>query len=428
MTATERESADSPGGSDASHRRPLVLENAPFRRLLTAQSLSLVGDQIATIALTFLILRQGSDGAFKLSMILAAKVVALSVSSIFAGVLADRWSRRKVMMLADAVSIVAQGATALLVLTGQIDIIAICVLQALCGLAVGSFRPSSVGIVPVIVPQDRLLRANSLISASGNAANVLGPVVGGAVLGAFGTTAALIIDVATFVVSLTLIARLPDVQTPLRVAERARDSLRNGWTEVIRRPWLRWMLIYFSCFQFAVLSTQMVAGPIRMQESFHGATSWSYVVAALGIGTVLGSMLAPQLRPRRPLVVTLVSVLSFCLSHALLAVAGSIVVIAAGFAIAGVGLGIASVLWATTLQTQVPNDMLSRVSSYDWLTSTALRPVGLAITGLVVARWEPRAPLLIAVALLLVVTGAVLLSSSVRDVGRAREVPALDHA
>ena len=125
----------------------------------------------------------------------------------------------------------------------------------------------------------------------------------------------------------------------------------------------------------------MVLGAVLAHERLGGAAAWGVILAALGAGNVLGALVMVRVHPRRPLVVSALGSVPFALPLACIALGAGTAVIAVCAGVAGAALSVGDTLWETTLQQQVPADVLSRVSSYDWLGSLAFVPLGYAAAG-----------------------------------------------
>ena len=119
-----------------------------------------------------------------------------------------------------------------------------------------------------------------------------------------------------------------------------------------------------------------------------GGAIWS----AFGVGALGGGLVALHFRPRRPLVAATVATAGFIPLPALLAAAAPVALIAPAAALGGAGPALCGTLWDTTMQQQVPTEVLSRVSAYDWAGSVALLPVGYALAGPMAALIGPAPP------------------------------------
>jgi MFS family permease len=377
--------------------RSVIAAEPGFRRVLLAQGLSTHGDQIAAVALTFAILRAG--GAVDLGVVLAAKIAALSVFSIIGGTLADRRSPRSVMLAANASCCVTQSLTALALGTGHLALGILLPLQIASSAGTGAFRPAATALTPALVADAHLLRANALLGMTAHIAVTVGPALGAALMVAVGARTALVVDAATFAAGVLLIARVPAAPAGADVSTRSKVgfhcSVMEGWSEVRDRRPIRTMILFFAGYQLFVTSTLGAAGPARA-DLIGGPRAWSVVLGAMGVGMILGGVLAPHIHTARPLRAAVWMSASLGLAFPVLAVSHALPVIAAAFVLAGVAMEIGNVLWFTTLQTSVPRERLARVSSFDWFTSTSLRPLGLMLNGWLIATVGPGMPLCLA--------------------------------
>jgi hypothetical protein len=130
-----------------------------------------------------------------------------------------------------------------------------------------------------------------------------------------------------------------------------------------------------------VLPSIFVLGPVLAERELDGASSWAVVVAAFGIGSIAGDLLVLRFKPSRPLLVAAVAFVVASCQAAIVGSGLSVAGIAALEAVTGVAVSVGFTLWETTLQEQIPERSISRVSSYDFLVSVGAMPVGLAIAG-----------------------------------------------
>jgi MFS family permease len=164
-------------------------------------------------------------------------------------------------------------------------------------------------------------------------------------------------------------------------------------------------------------------GPVVADRSLGGAAAWGTVLAAMGVGALLGSVLAVRVKPRRPLVLAGASYALFVLPLAFLAAGAPVPLLALGALAGGAAMMLGNSVWETTLMRHVPNEWLSRVSAYDWFGSLAFQPIGFAIWG-PIAALIGLSPALWVATCLLVATNATLLSiPAVRGLREPQEVP-----
>jgi predicted MFS family arabinose efflux permease len=392
-----------------------VLRLRDFRLVFGAFAVSVLGDRMVTIALAFAVLELGGS-ASEVGIVLACRTLPLALAVLVGGVVADRVSRRAVMVAADLARLASQGLLGVLLITGAPPIWVLAVLSGLTGMATGFFNPASTGLMPAVVPPDRLQQANGLRATAMSGGEIVGPALAGVLIATAGPGWALAIDGATFGVSAAFLARL---RLPRRLA-RAKTSflqdLREGWGAFRSRRWV-WTLVVAGSLGNMFWGAVSVLGPVVAQAELGGAAVWGSVMAAMGVGALGGGVLAIRVRPRRPLVLSLTVLTLFAAPPALLAVGAPAAVVAVGTALAGGGMMLGNSLFESTFQRRVPADLLSRVSSYDWFGSLALQPIGLAIWGPLAVAIGIDEALWLASALLFV---SILAPLAVREV---REMP-----
>ncbi len=287
------------------------------------------------------------------------------------------------------------------------------VLQAISGTATAFFNPASTGLTPLTVSPERLQQANALRGTAMALSGIVGSALSGVLVVTIGPDWALAIDSLTFAVSAFFLSqlRLP-AQVTLPPQTFFRD-LRDGWHEVASRTWV-WAIVVGAAVGNMMVSIFVVLGAVISKESLGGPGAWAVIVTALGIGSLLGSIVALRLHVRRPLFLGSALVGLFALPIALLALHAPVAVIAGAALLGGAGNLIFNALWETTLQQHIPPTALSRVSAYDWFGSLAFQPLGLVIAGPAAAAIGSSTTLWIAAGVFLVETLAILAIPSVR--------------
>ncbi len=412
---SDRASAGSPIRSRIAARLGPLSER-PFRLLWLGQATSAVGDGIVFVALPFAVFGVTSSVS-ALGLVFLAGVVPRVTLTLVAGVWADRLPRQQVMLASDLVRGMTQALAAALLLTGAARLWQLAVLSAVYGAGTAFFNPAATGLVPATVSAGRLQQANALMGLSRSGASILGPVCGGVLVAAFGAGWAFAVDAATFGASAYSLALLavghePRERQPLTFFE----ELREGWRELVARTWVWASIVYFSIFNFAIAFTT-VLGPTVAQRSLGGASAWGIIAASSGAGSVVGSVVALQFRPARPLLAANLALATVGFEPLLLARPFPVPAIAASAVVGFAAISFAVALWFTALQEHVPREAISRVSAYDWLGSFIFQPLGFVAVGAVAAATS--------VSIALVVAGIVLTASSlaVASVPSIRRLP-----
>ncbi|MFF7211877.1 MFS transporter [Streptomyces sp. NPDC008238] len=375
---------------------PGVLRDEPqFARLFIGQSLSVLGDRVSFVAVPFAVLSAGGS-ASDVGVVTAAALVPTLLFTLVGGVWADRFRRHRIMLLSDLVRCAAQAVIAALLLTGAAEVPYLVLLLAVFGTADAFFMPASTGLLPLVVAPGRLREANALRGFVQSSSLVVGPALAGGLIALVGPGGALALDALTFAVSAAFLARLRPRGTepgaegsgaegsgaaPAAAAATFLTQLREGWAQVRSRSWVWSGMAAIAVYHVVVLPSVFVLGPVLAEDEWGGAASWSVVVAAFGIGAVAGDVCAYRLRISRPLALGAAALAVASCQAVVIGSGGSIALIAALEAVTGIAVSLFFVLWETALQTHVPEAALSRVSSYDYLLSSGLMPLGLALAG-----------------------------------------------
>ena len=356
-----------------------ALREREFRLLFTGQIVSLLGDQMVTIALAFAVLDL-TGSVSDLGWVIAAKTAPLVAFLLVGGVFADRLPRRAVMLTADLVRLGSQGAVAVLLLTHSARIWQIAVLQAVAGSASAFFNPASTGLTPLTVSAERLQQANTLRGISMASAGIVGPAIGGALVAGVGPGWAIAVDAASFGVSAFFLSllRLP-VHVPLPPQSFLRD-LREGWREFSSRTWV-WVIVVAASIGNMMSGWFIVLGAAIAKSDLGGAGAWALILSSLAAGSLIGGLVALHVRPRRPLYFGSVLLFPIAGPMVLLALGAPALAIAGAALVAGLGNMVFNSLWETALQQHVPPAALSRVAAYDWFGSLACQPLGFVLVG-----------------------------------------------
>jgi MFS transporter len=396
-------------------RRFGPLREREFGLLYAGQAVSLLGDALVPVALAFAVLDLTGSAA-DLGYVFAAQILPLVVFLLAGGVWADRLPRQLVMLGSDLVRGLAQATVAFLLLTGRAELRELIALAAVYGTAEAFFRPAATGLIPLTVSAPRLQQANALLAMTMNGARVVGPVLAGALVAVANPGVALAFDAATFAVSAAFLLQLRPAAVE-RTEERQSfaHELAAGWGEFRSRTWLWAIVLAASILLFGAIAPFLVLGPVISKAHYGGAAAWSLILAGFALGQVAGGGLALRWRPPRPLLVCACSNILVAPPLALLAFTAPAAAVASAALVGGAAAGVFGTLWETTMQTQIPPDRLSRVSSYDWMGSVAFLPAGFALVGPVSEAIGISTTLWCSVAIVLLTTAMMLAPRDVRE-------------
>ena len=395
------------------------LSDPKFRLFWVGHTASIVGDALMPVTLAFAILSVGgslSDIGLTLGTSLAVRVALL----VIGGTLADRFPRRLLIIGCDVALAVVQTVVCVLLATGHGDIWILLAASVFYGAASALSKPALTGLVPQMVPKERLQQANALIGISRSTAEIIGPALAGLMIAVTSPALAYVIDAGTFVVSAVTLLRL-------RLAPVTRENKANffqdiaaGWHEMVSRPWY-WISLCCHAIWNLGACAFLVLGPVIVNDHLGGASSWGLVAASTAAGSLLGGFAVLRWRPRRPLVIGHLALLLTVPQLGSLIGPSPVVLIMASALFGALGVTFINQLWMTVVQQLIPENVISRVSSYDWLISMTVAPLGYAMAGPLAEHTGTSVTLGIAIALVTAPVVAVLMIPGIRAVRQERD-------
>jgi MFS family permease len=357
-----------------------VLAHRDFRNLFFGQAASTIGDRIIFVALALYVTEIGSPT--DVGIVLAAATIPLIAFLLIGGVWADRLPRHKVMIVTDLIRFALHALLAALIFADAVEIWHLVVIEALFGTAEAFFRPAYTGLVPQTVPEEWIQDAKAAGSTVETVAEFAGPALATALVLGLGAGWAFAIDALTFLVSAYF---LSSVRPRERGVAPARQTLlaelREGYQEVRSRAWIWVTVAVFALALLLSFGPWTTLGPTIAEEAYGSSGVFGLLAAAMGAGTVLGAIVGFRWRPRHPMRAGMLCCLPWPAVTAAFALAAPLALLVPVFAVAGVGLALFGIWWETALAERVPPHLLSRVSSYDWMGSLALLPVGYLLAG-----------------------------------------------
>jgi MFS family permease len=380
-----------------------VLRHRDFRYLWLAQSSSVIGDCIVIVALALFVIEL-TGSATDLGFVLAAASLPLVAFLLLGGVWADRLPRHRVMVATDLVRFTLHAVLAALIFTGAVRIWQLVAIEALFGTAEAFFRPAANGLLPQTVPEQEIQQAQGLSSLSNNIGEFAGPALATALVLGLGAGWAFALDAATFLLSAALLSRIrprrrkivasvatgPAAAEPLLLGPPAGDppapvgvwaDIRDGFREVRSRDWVWATLAAFCVALFTGLAPWFVLGPLVAREQYGDIAIYGVVSAVLGVGTIGGSLIGISWRPRFPMRAAMLAIILWPAAAVLYGLGAALFIVVPAMLIGGGGIALFDVWWTTALAERIPADKLSRVSSYDWMVSLALLPLGYVLAG-----------------------------------------------
>jgi DHA3 family tetracycline resistance protein-like MFS transporter len=394
------------------------LRHRDFRLLWIGMSVSLVGDGVFLIATAW-----SAYALWNAPAALSVVGIAMSLPTIacllVGGAVSDRFDRRRVLVLSDAGRGVAIAALAALAFTHTLTFPALVAVVAVYSLGAGFFTPAFEAAVPALVPADDLPQANALDQfVRPIAMRLVGPALGGVIVGTGGAGLAFALDAGSFGASALAIAALRPLPAADGATQTTLDAVRTGLGFVRSRTWLWGTLVSAALAYLVFLGPTEVLLPYVVKNDLHGsALDLGIVLAAGGFGAIGAAyVMAERGHPRRSMTFIYVAWTAATLAVVGYALGRSIPQLMLACLVFNALEAAGTIVWSTVKQRHVPAALLGRVSSLDWLISISLLPVSFALTGPAAAAVGARGTLAIAGVAGAALTLGALFLPGMRDV------------
>jgi MFS family permease len=389
------------------------LRQRNYRLYWFGQLISLMGTTMQTIGQAWLVLEL-THSAWQLGLVGALQALPILLFSIFGGVFADRWPKRRVLLVTQAAAMIQAFLLWILILTGAVQLWHLYVLAMLLGLTNSLDRPASRAFVVEMVGRENLPNAVALNSSVSTLARIAGPALGGIIIAESSVTMLFLLNALSFlpvIVGLALIKRNAlhaQALQPRSVGERQNtwQSLREGVDYVWKTPAVLLVILVVGLVLLFGSNFNVVL-PLFATDVLHvGATGFGFLSAATGVGALLSALWLAWSNQQPTIRRVLIGMLLFGVLEAVFAVSRlyllSLVLIAS--------VGFAEEAFAmqamTTLQTVAPDHLRGRIMSVQVLFFDGSLPLGYLLMGWLAVLCGAPIAMLIGALLCLLVAGA----------------------
>lgn len=382
MTTTTSPAAQAVAdGPPASPSTQSAFAFGDFRLLFASQLIARLGDSFGFLALVWIV-KELTGSALLMGSVLATMSLVMVVFGPLAGVLADRWEKRRLML---ATALGRGGVFAALALLHRAGLVAtdhLILLATVDAVLVTLANPAQQGAVTYAVGKEALVQANALLGATQQGSQMVGPLLAGLAVAGWGLEAALWIDVASYVAAAALIAatriRSHTSNRPFTLRHTL-GEMREGLQAILQVPILRVVITVAPLINFVLAPVWALLPLYAERVSDLGPKAMGYLQGAQGAGMVLGSLLTSWVGSRLPKgPVTAAGMLIMAGGTLAMAWARDLPGAAAAIAVLGFGVPVTNVPLFTFMQERVAPDRQGRAFSVLFSLAMAAQPVSMA--------------------------------------------------
>jgi len=398
-----------------------------FRLYWIGQIVSLVGTWMQTVSQPWLVLLLGGS-PIQLGAVLALQFAPSLALAPLGGVLADRFDKRRLLLFTQTIAALQAVALFGLTATGLIQIWQIMLLALALGFVNALDMPVRQSFAAELVPRNELMNAITLNSASFNLARVIGPAIAGITLALYGPAFNFAINAVSYLAVLAALLRMdPTAMQPIARPDQPpsiRSSLAEGIRYAIRTPTVLWPLVLLGGMGTFGMNFQTLLPLFAKLTLSLDADGFGALFAAMGLGSLVGSLLLAFVGSRRPVVrMILGGGLSFVAFETLLGLSRTT---AAAFPLIAI-VGLSSMLMINSInvivQRSVPDELRGRVMALYVTVFAGSTPIGGLFAGTVAQTWGAPAGFLIGAAVATLFIGLVAWQLLVLGKGRADALP-----
>jgi len=367
--------------------RSLQVRN--YRLFASGQLISLVGTWMQVVGQDWLVLHLGGGGV-ALGMTMMLQFVPTLVLGLWAGVVADRFPKRQVLIAVQTFMGVCALILAVLTATGEIRLWMVLVLALLLGLATVFDIPTRQAFVSEMVPPSEVPNAVALNSATFNTGRIVGPALAALLITTVGITPVFFLNAASYAAVIVGLARMRDSELqPHRLTPRSRGQVREAFSFVMAHRELTLAVILTGVIATFGFNFRVTLALVGRDDADGGAAAYGILSAVLAFGSLLGALASARRRRPRQLVLV-----GSALGFGVLLMICSAMPTRTAFALALVPTGAAIILFTSTANSMVqlatPAALRGRVMSIYILVFVGVSAVGAPLTGWAAEAFSPR--------------------------------------
>jgi len=365
-----------------------ALRHANFRRFYGAFIVSLVGVWMHRVALSWLVVDL-TGSAFYVGLADTLGSLPVLVFSLHAGAIADRVSKRSMVLVTQTSGMMIGFAFAAIVYSGHATIELILVVATLAGVSLAFDIPARQSFLVDLVGKDDLTNAIALNSSAFNASRVVGPAIAGVLIGVAGVGICFLLNAITFIPVIAVLSamRLP-VTTPPAGGAGAWGNIKEGLRYAGGEPRIRRLLVNIAVMSVFGFSVFVLLPVLVKSELGRGADVFGWMMSAVGIGAVVGALAVATFAERMPKGRMLGwAAMGFGLLVLVLGFVRSVPWLLVTLTVMGLMLIVTTALTNTLLQAVVPDHLRGRVLALYTVAFVGMAPFGSLLAGIVADRF-----------------------------------------
>lgn len=355
-----------------------------FMVIWFGQFISMLGSALSAFGLGIWIFQKTGNAA-SFAMSAACTVLPALLFAPFAGSIADRKKRKAIILLTDSIDAFLKILIVTLLIFNKLELWMVYPLVFISG-TLGTFQNPAFGAsIPMLVPTDKLTRANGLLQFSSAIQNLLAPVIAGFLYPLIELKGLFIIDFVSFFFALASIA---SIKIPQPLIEKTKDSLvlaalkdlKYAWKYLIQKEGLMQMIVFFAFLNFIANLSMILLGPLMM--SVYNSQAYGNVQAGIGLAMLLGGLCSSLIPDTKNKIKRILLILSLCsIGPIISGTTLNRIIITGGFFIFMFPVPYVNTLLMSIFQIKIERNVLGRVGALMTAILAAITPIAYLCAG-----------------------------------------------
>ena len=351
-----------------------------FLFIALGQIVSMFGTSLTGFALGYWIYKETGSVSYYTLISVCTLLPNILISPI-AGAVADRWDRRKIMIISDTFAAMGTLAIALLLWSGRLEIWHIYISTTISSIAGAFQRPAFLAAIAQITPKQYLGQANGIAQMGSASGSMLAPIIGGMLASSINLYGILLIDFISFLFSVVplLLVAFPNYMFKKR-EEPFIEEIKGGWNYIIKRKCLIIMIGFFIVTNFFMSLSTVLVTPVVL--AFASVETMGIVTSANGFGLIVGSIIMSLwggTKRRADGMIGYVILSGICLI--LIGIRPSVVLATIGLFGFGLSIAFIDTHWQILIQSKVGLELQARVFSINEMLAFIMRPLAFFLAG-----------------------------------------------
>lgn len=363
-----------------------IFRNKNFVLLWFGQLVSLFGNRFHEIAVMWYVLQITGSG-LKMGTTLIFSLLPQIFLGPIAGSFADRWDRKKMIVISDLVNGILVGIIAILMFMGKLQLWHLYLITALMSVSKAFFIPAVSATIPTIVEKEKLVKANSYSQISMNASNIFGPILGGIFVAAIGIPGLFLLNSISYIASgiSEAFMSVPRLKLDRNKKQSVGRDIKEGFLFALKTQPLFHLLIVGGVILNFLFAPFAIYAPIFSQEVLGlDSSGYGFLMSGIAVGSLLMAFVMPLLKRIGYYKLVFIAFVLEGLTIIPLAFVKTLPAAYISLIFIGASVCIANVSISTIFQMVIPNNLMGRVGSIFGLLCNITMPFGYFVGGLLV--------------------------------------------